>query len=173
VSRTPRVPPAPAGPDAAAYGVLAHAPELLLAFRRLYGTLWSHGVLDPATKEVARVRNARTIGCSYCRNVRFAAARDAGLDEADVDRVAAGFEDSALCERHKLAIRWTDAFLGDPAAVDPALRARMLREFTPAEVVELTAGLALFLGFAKIAVALGQQPDAMPVTILATPDRPS
>src|SRR4029453_7585080 len=152
---------------------LAHDPALLRAFRRIYGTLWSHGILDPATKEVARLRNARTIRCSSCRNVRFAAARDAGLMEEDVQQVAAGFEDSALSERHKLAIRWTDAFLGTPATADTGRRARMLREFTPEAVVELTAGLALFLGFAKIAVALAQQPDAMPVTVVATPERPT
>jgi AhpD family alkylhydroperoxidase len=168
-----RVPAPPDGPEAAAYGVLAHQPALLRAFQRLYGTLWSHGVLDPPTKEVARIRNARTIDCRYCRNVRFAAAREQGLDEEDVELVADGWEGTALRERHKLAIRWTDAFLGDPAAVDAGLRGRMLREFTPDELVELTAGLALFLGFAKIAVALGQQPDAMPVTVLATPDRPT
>jgi alkylhydroperoxidase family enzyme len=78
-----------------------------------------------------------------------------------------------VSERHKLAIRWTDAFLGDPATIDAGLRDRMLREFTPEELVELTAGLALFLGFAKIAVALGQQPDAMPVTVIPTPERPA
>lgn len=166
-----RVPP-PDGPDAAAYGVLAHQPELLRAFQRLYGTLWSHGVLDAPTKEVARIRNARTIDCRYCRNVRFAAARQQGLDEQDVDLVTDGWEGTALRARHKLAIRWTDAFLGDPGAVEAGLRDHMLREFTPEEVVELTAGLALFAGFAKIAVALGQQPDAMPVTVLPTPARP-
>src|SRR4030095_5324922 len=110
-----RGPPAPDGPEAAAYAVLAHQPELLEAFRRLYGTLWSHGVLDPATKEVARIRNARTIGCRYRRNVRFAPARQQGLGEDAIDLVADGWEGSALRERHKLAIRWTDAFLGDPA----------------------------------------------------------
>lgn len=172
MSRT-RVPPAPAGADAAAYGVLAHQPELLHDFQRLYGTLWTHGRLDHPTKEVARIRNARTVGCSYCRNVRFAGAREQGLDEDAVALVDDGWERSPLGARHKLAIAWTDAFLGAPAAVDADLRARMLREFTPAEIVELTAGLALFQGFAKIAVALGQQPDAMPVTVVPTPDRPA
>ena len=105
--------------------------------------------------------------------MRFAAAREQGLAEEELGLVTAGWEDSGLRERHKLAIRWTDAFLGDPEAIDDGLRERMLREFTPEEIVELSAGLALFLGFAKIAVALGQQPDAMPVTVLATPDRPA
>jgi len=30
---------------------------------RLYGTLWSHGILDHSTKEMARIRNARTLDC--------------------------------------------------------------------------------------------------------------
>jgi AhpD family alkylhydroperoxidase len=168
-----RIPAPPDGPEAAAWGVLAHQPALLLAFRCLYGTLWSHGVLDAPTKEVARIRNARTVDCRYCRNVRFAAARTEGLGEDEVDLVAEGWEGSTLRERHKLAIRWTDLFLGDPQRVDADLRDRLRREFTAAELVELTAGLALFLGFAKIAVALGQQPEGMPTTVLPTPDRPA
>lgn len=168
---TARVPP-PTGPDAATHGVLAHQPELLRAFRRLYGTLWSHGRVDHATKEVARIRNARSVGCRYCRNVRFAGARAQGLDEDDVALIDDGWERSTLTGRHKLAIAWADAFRREPGHVDADLRARMLREFSPEEIVELTAGLALFLGFAKIAVALGQQPDAMPVTVVPTPERP-
>jgi AhpD family alkylhydroperoxidase len=143
------------------------------AFQRLYGTLWSHGCVDHPTKEVARIRNARMVGCRYCRNIRFAAARAHGLDEDAVTLIDAGWERSLLSARHKLVIAWTDAFLADPGAVDPELRERMLREFTAEEIVELTAGLALFLGFAKIAVALGQQPHAMPVTVIPTPDRPA
>jgi hypothetical protein len=45
----------------------------------------------------------------------------------------------------------------------------MRREFTAEEIVELTAGLALFMGFSKIAVVLGTAPESMPVTILPTP----
>ena len=48
----------------------------------------------------------------------------------------------------------------------------MLAHFTPAEIVELTAGLALFMGFSKIAVSLGGMPDALPVNVQPTPDWP-
>jgi AhpD family alkylhydroperoxidase len=165
----PRVPPAA---DAAHGGVLAHQPALLHAFQQLYGTLWSDGVVDLPTKEVVRLRNARTTGCNYCRNVRFAGARDAGLDEDRVALIADGFESSALSERHKTAIRWTDAFLHDPAAVPEALRDEMRRTFTPAEIVELTVGTALFMGFSKIAITLGSEPQSMPTTVIPTPKRP-
>ena len=167
----PRVPPpvGPASEDPALRGPLGHQPRLWQAFQRMYGTLWSRGVLDHATKEVARLRNARVTGCGYCRNVRFEGARREGLSEALVAQIEDGFEDSALSARHKLVIRYTDAFLTDPAGIDAALRAAMVREFTPPEIVELTAGLALFMGFSKIAVVLGTAPESMPVTIVPTP----
>ncbi len=173
MARTPRVPrPEGAAGDAASGGVLGHQPELLRLFQRLYGTLWSHGVVDAATKEVVRLRNARTTGCNYCRNVRFAGAREAGLDEARVDLIAEGFDTSELSERHKTAIRWTDVFLHDPGGASPALRAEMLQRFSPAEIVELTLGAALFMGFSKIAIVLGQEPETMPTTVIPTPTRP-
>ena len=40
-----------------------HRPELFAAFNRFYGTLWTEGALDQATKEVGRIRNARVNDC--------------------------------------------------------------------------------------------------------------
>jgi hypothetical protein len=40
-----------------------HQPELFAAFNRFYGTVWTEGVLDQATKEVGRLRNARRVDC--------------------------------------------------------------------------------------------------------------
>jgi alkylhydroperoxidase family enzyme len=62
----PRVKPPPrAGGDPISASALAHQPEALAAFSKLYGTLWSHGILDHPTKEIARIRNARTLDCGY------------------------------------------------------------------------------------------------------------
>jgi hypothetical protein len=43
--------------------ILSELPDVWRAFERLYGTLWSHGTVDHATKEVARLRNARLTDC--------------------------------------------------------------------------------------------------------------
>jgi hypothetical protein len=60
----PRVaPPVARGKDPISASVLGHQPEALLAFMKLYGRLWSHGILDQSTKEMARIRNARTVDC--------------------------------------------------------------------------------------------------------------
>jgi AhpD family alkylhydroperoxidase len=169
----PRVrPPATRGADPISGSALAHQPETLRAFLVLYGTLWSRGVVDPATKELARIRNARTVNCTICKSIRFAGAREAGLSEAQVEQVRDGFEASALSARQKAVLRWTDAFLAGGGAPDVALRAEMLGFFTPAELVELTAGLAVFMGFSKIAVSLGGMPAELPVTVQPTPEVP-
>jgi AhpD family alkylhydroperoxidase len=158
--------------DAISGSVLAEQPEALLRFLELYGTLWSHGRLPQSVKEVARLRNARVTDCAYCRSVRFEGAVDDGLTE---DRVARIDDDYAsadeLTTREKVAIRFTDHFLGDPGAMTDADRAQLLEHFDTGELVELAAGVALFMGFSKIAVALGPPPE-MPVTVVPTPDWP-
>lgn len=167
----PRVlPPKVDTTDPVAGSVLAHQPALLRAFTTLYGTLWSHGEVDQFTKEVARLRNARTVDCPICKAIRFDGARAEGLEERIVDLIHDGYEQSALEPRHKAVLAWVDAFLGNPSGDHAALRARLGEHFTPAQVVELTAAVALFMGFSKIAVSLGGLPDSIPMMVQPTPD---
>ena len=105
-------------------------------------TLWSRGVVDHPTKEVARLRNARVTGCGFCRNVRFDRAREEGLGEERVEMIDDGFRESHLSDRHKVVIRYTGVFLADPFALPDDLRAEMLRLFAPEEIVEIAAGLS-------------------------------
>jgi AhpD family alkylhydroperoxidase len=158
-----RLAPPPGGATA-----FDHRPDLWAAFNRFYGTLWSEGVVDEPTKEVARLRNARVTGCGICKNLRFAGARAAGLDEAAVARIDDGYATSALPARWKLAIRYTDALLLDPHAIDADLRRDLLAEFTPAEIVELTLTITTAIAFSKAAVVFGAPPE-MPVTLVPTP----
>jgi len=170
----PRVrPPAkPVGGDPITASALGHQPESLQAFLRLYGTLWSHGIVDQPTKEMARIRNARIVDCVVCKNTRFAGPREQGLTEDIVDQIRDGFEASDLTPRQKAVLRWTDAFLSPEPVPDEALRQEMLRHFKPAELVELTAAISIFMGFSKIAVSLGGMPETLPIMVEKTPDWP-
>jgi alkylhydroperoxidase family enzyme len=58
-------PPATTATDSVRRSVLGHLPEALAAFERLYTALWQSPVLDPVTKELARLRNARITDCGY------------------------------------------------------------------------------------------------------------
>ena len=126
--------------------------------------------MDHPSKEVARLRNARVTGCRFCRNVRFARARRDGLTEDLVDLVDDGYEATALSDAHKAVIGLADAFLVDPRTGPGGhTREALLAHYGSAGTVELTAGLALFMGFSKIAVALGAFPDDFPTTVIPTP----
>ena len=145
-----------------------HQPELFALFNHYYGILWSDGVVDQATKEVGRLRNARVTGCNICKNLRFEGARDNGLTEELVDGIDDGYEASDLPERFKLAIRYADVLITDPKALTDDLRAALLAEFTPAQIVELTATITAAMGFSKAAVAFGPPPE-MPLLVVPTP----
>lgn len=172
MSSRPRVPSAIDGLDASFGTVFAHQPGLAAAFGKLYGTMWSHGVVDHVTKETIRLRNARVTDCGFCRQVRFDKARAEGLTEEIADLIDADYESSALTERQKLVLRYTDVFLRDPTTLPTALAHELAAELTPEEIVECTLALALFLGFAKMLIALGAEPapGTMGTTVLPTPD---
>ena len=161
--------PPDAGDDLIAGSVLALQPEALSAFNELYGVLWSRGVLDLRAKEVARMRNARRADCAYCKSVRFAGAREEGLDEEAVDKIQDGHESSDLSARDKLVLRYTDAILTQPGEIDQELRQALLDEFSDEEIVELTVAISLFSGFSRIAVTMGGMPPSLPTTVMPTP----
>jgi alkylhydroperoxidase family enzyme len=78
------------------------------------------------------------------------------------------FETSELPPRYKLVVRYADVLIHDPAAVDDELRRALLDEFSPVEIVELTATITVAMGFSKAAIAWGP-PPTMPVTTVPTP----
>ena len=148
---------------------LDYRPDLQAAFDDFYAALWTRGVLDQPTKEVARLRNARVTGCGICRNLRFAGAREQGLTEELVDDITDEYAESDLPPRYKLALRFADVVLSArPAEVDQALQDELRAEFTPAEIVELALTTAIAQGFSKAAVAWGPVPD-IPLTVVPTP----
>lgn len=145
-----------------------HRPDAWALFQRYYGTLWSHGIVDQPTKEVGRIRNARVTGCGICKNLRFAGAREAGLREEDVALIDDDHGAGELPPRWTLVIRYTDALIRSPADIGDELRGDLAAEFSPAEIVELTATLTAAIAFSKAAVAFGAPPE-IPVIEVPTP----
>lgn len=65
MSTVPRLPSAVPGREPSFVTILAHQPEVMGRFAELYGTFWSHGLVDHPTKEAVRLRNARITDCGY------------------------------------------------------------------------------------------------------------
>ena len=145
-----------------------HVPDVWSAFNRFYGTLWSDGVVDEATKEVGRLRNARITGCGICKNLRFDGAVRAGLRSPRSTRSPTTTTSPTLSDRWKLTIRLADALIADPASVRGALGDELAAEFEPDELVELVATITTAIAFSKAAVAFGA-PEEMPLMVVPTP----
>lgn len=148
-------------------------PDFGAAWITTWATLMRNGTVDPALMEMARLRNAKFTNCVHCRSIRFTRAIDAGLDE---DRIALidEFEASDLSPEEKAVLRYTDAVLLDPLNLSAELRAEMLEMFTVPELVEITAGIAMYLGGSKWNIInLGKVDGELPVHAHAEPEFPS
>jgi alkylhydroperoxidase family enzyme len=149
--------------------VFGAEPLPLAATTRDESTLWSAleslmrivarmGALDPLTTELVRLRGARAHDCRLCKSRRHVVVVDAGADEATFDQID-WFESSALSERHKVALRLTDAIIWQPAAYPVELPSQVRSTFSPEEALEIIFDVSRNAAN-KIAVALGaDQPD--------------
>lgn len=66
-------------------------------------------------------------------------------------------------------IRFTDSILA-AERVSAELEGQLRAHFVDGQIVELGMAVALFLGFSKIAISLGQAPADMPTMVVPTPD---
>jgi alkylhydroperoxidase family enzyme len=100
--------------------------------------------------------------------VRFDSARAAGLDETRAALVADNYAQT-LAPHEIAALALTDALVGIPQALNDELKAQLSLHYTQAQRVELGLGVGLFLGMSKVLIALGCEPEEMPVTVVPTP----
>jgi hypothetical protein len=90
-------------------------------------------------------------------SVRSAVALEEGVDEQLLGKVDT-YETSDLTEFQKAALRLADVYLGVPSAIDDELRAVILGELTPAQVVEAVLKLMQWSSD-KVMVTLGHDLD--------------
>jgi len=92
--------------------------------------------LDPLTTEIVRLRGARAHQCRLCQSIRSVRAADDGADETVYDAID-NYEDSALADRHKVALRLVDAFVWQPLAYPSELASQFAGAFSRDESVEI------------------------------------
>jgi alkylhydroperoxidase family enzyme len=88
------------------------------------------------------------------------------LTEDLVEQIEADYAASELPTRYKLAVEYADVLIGYPAGITDDLKERLAAEFSPAEIVELTATITIASAFSKAAIAWGPPPQ---IPIMETP----
>lgn len=139
--------PAPSVPTGAAgAGLWGSLDEWMRSVARLQA-------LDPLTTELVRLRGARAHRCRLCCSLRNVRAVRGGADESLFDQVD-DYERSSLSERHKVALRLTDAMLWQPTAYPVGLVEQVQAHFAPEESLEVVLDVARNAAN-KIAVTFG------------------
>ena len=138
---------------------LGLSPETLGPYVQFNHAIWHDGPLSAADVELARIRNARTVNCVFCKAVRYDIAIEAGLDEEKVAQIDDEFESSNLTEREKLIIKFTDYYLQDPTGMTSEFKRQMKDTFSAEEITHLSLAIMLCNCFSRCAVSLGGMPE--------------
>ena len=93
-------------------------------------------------------------------SLRLAVAKQAGVDETTIDKVARYWV-SDLDEPYKVALRFADALMTQPGDVDPRLRDHLREHFSPKQILELSVDVMKW-NYQKVAVALGTDEQVNP-----------
>jgi AhpD family alkylhydroperoxidase len=70
--------------------------------------------IDRGLAQLVRLRVSQINNCSYCLNLHYEAARDAGIPRAKIDTLTAWWETDLHSEAEQAALRYTEALTRAP-----------------------------------------------------------
>jgi alkylhydroperoxidase family enzyme len=133
--------------------IRAHAPGVMRSFTESRRWVYHDGVLEFELKELVRAYVALSGECAYCSNQGV--ARELNADD-ERRRALLDYQRSGrYSEREKLAFRFADAIMWDPAEADDAMWAALGAEFTEAQIVELGYWIGFTFGGQRFLKTLG------------------
>ncbi|MFO1414208.1 MAG: carboxymuconolactone decarboxylase family protein [Burkholderiales bacterium] len=149
----------------------AWRPRAMTAFLRMFGVLRAkRSPLSPRLQAMVSLRVSERTGCGFCIDLNASRLAAAGGDAAAIAQTLHDGSRAAFPERERVALAYAEAMTATPPAVDDALFERVRAQFTPEEVVELTAVIAFQNMSARFNAALGAQP--MGYCVLPSADAP-
>lgn len=110
-------------------------PEILRAFAGFGGSIYPGGLLERRVKELVIIESSRRNACQFCVNSHVALV---GMMQL-IDKPLQTLDDvQSLPPRERLAVEYTRAAMTDSNRVPDALFEQLRKNFSDAEIVELT-----------------------------------
>lgn len=119
---------------------------------RWHDAIIARNELDPATRELVRIRAARYHQCGLCYSVRLVEGGKRVVS-ADLESRIENYQSSDFSGEQKAALRYADAHMIDPARIDHDLRQQLRTHFTREQLVQLTLEVSSW-NYQKVLVAL-------------------
>jgi AhpD family alkylhydroperoxidase len=111
--------------------------------------------LDPTVKAVAVLAAAAEVGCGWCLDFGFWESVNRGVEPVKLREITNWQHSTVYSETERAAIRYAVAMTQTPPEVTDDLVADLRTRFSDAEVVELTAMIALENQRSRTNTALG------------------
>ncbi len=110
--------------------------------------------LEPALKELVKIRASQINGCAYCLDMHTKDARAAGETEERVYMLNAWRESSLYGERERAALAWTEALtlLSETHAPEEVYQ-EVRRHFNEKETADLTHAIVAINAWNRFMVA--------------------
>lgn len=133
--------------------IRAHSRGVMQSFSRTREWIYHNGAVEFDLKELVRAYIALSGDCVYCSNQGVARAINA---DDELRQALLSYQKSdQYTDRQKLAFRFADGIMWNPAEVDDKMWAELLAEFTEEQVVELGYWIAFTFGGQRFLKTLG------------------
>lgn len=116
-------------------------PEILRCFGEWGKGVYPGGLLERSIKEFIILEASRRNDCQFCRQSHIDFIRNLGITDKPLETVTnpgAGAGAGGRTEREKLAIEYTGLAMTDSNNIPDAFFARLKKNFTDPEIVEMT-----------------------------------
>lgn len=123
--------------------VTAHHPRLLFGYGMMELALDRSHLVDERLKELAALKTAAVIGCEFCIDIGSALARNSRIMEEQLRDLPRYEESDAFSTLEKLVLSYATEMTRTPAAIPKELFDALREYFDEAQMVELTAAIAL------------------------------
>jgi len=125
------------------FKVWGYRPGITLGLAGLVQAVEHSKAVAPRTKNLASVRAAQLIGCSFCIDIGSAIAMRLGVTEETLAALDTYHENPLFTPAERVAIQYAEEMTRTPVDVSHELFAELGRHFDERALVDLTAAIAL------------------------------
>jgi AhpD family alkylhydroperoxidase len=154
----------------------ASANEALIGIARMGADAFGYRAdlrIDRGLAQLLRLRVSQLNNCTYCLNLHYEAAREAGIPRAKIDTLTAWWETELHSAAERAALRYTEALTRaadtDQASAFQHFHDALAEHFAPEEMLEIVAVVVNMNVWTRIKLAEGAMPgpgdDSSPLAI--------
>jgi AhpD family alkylhydroperoxidase len=118
--------------------------------------------IDRGLAQLLRLRVSQLNNCTYCLNLHYQAAREAGIPRAKIDTLTAWWETELHSEAERAALRYTEALTRaadtDRDAAFQRFHDALVEHFGPEEMLEIVGVVVNMNVWTRIKLAEGAMP---------------